>query len=213
MRKATPLDREWIEASKPIVEEILAKTAPVRKIVASWIQRGADPQFLGNLLVALREEHGLRQEALQDSGVRRHVQALARHMRKAQAELERIERLAYTSDYVGGEVLSWIWQQLEQVIASLPALGGKPLPRGRLGERHITRAICALAEHLRERTGNPRWGEIAKLVNALGLLEKRFTRKQIEDRCRQYRHREPSASKKKISAPRRRSGKDRVMTK
>ncbi|HEX9899651.1 MAG TPA: hypothetical protein VGC81_10520 [Candidatus Methylomirabilis sp.] len=194
MGKATDLDRQWIEASKPVVKEILAKAAPVRTILASWVQQGADPHFLWNLVEPLREEHGLRREAEQDSRVRKAAEAFGRHMERAWAAFQRIDRLAFTSDYVGGAVLAWFRQPLQELTASAPALRGRPLPRGRLGERHITRVVCALAEHLRERTGRPRWGEIAKLVNDLRLVEKRVTRRDLEDRCRSDRYRRRRAA-------------------
>jgi len=65
-------------------------------------------------------------------------------------------------------------------------MGADPMPRGRVGERHITDFIYLLSECLRALPGGrPRWRQIAEFLN--DLLDRKgdgvLTPVQVKSRC------------------------------
>lgn len=167
----------------------------VRKIAPDWIKHGMDPLFLLYLVMRVREEVGVRQERLHDSRIRRNIESASGHLEKAQTALRSIPHLAFAADYIGAVVIEALCERIEGVRQNLSVLGGKPLPRGRPGEDHITRFMFVLCEDLRERTGRPHWREIAAFVNDLGL-EQHLTARYVQTRCFRYRPVEPDALEK-----------------
>ncbi len=163
-----------------------------REIALAWIKHGMDIGLLWYLVTTVREEAGVRQERLHDSRIKQNIESAAGHLRKAQAALGRIPRLAFAADYVGAAVIEALCKRIEGVRQNLSVLGGKPLPPGRPGEDHITHLMFVLSEDLRNRTGRPHWREIAEFVNDLGL-EQHLTPRYVQTRCLRYRRVEPDA--------------------
>lgn len=166
-----------------------------REIADTWVKQWIDPYFFHYLVIRLQEEGLTRQEQILDAQNRRGITTAAKHLAKARAALERIPRLAFAADFVGQEVLHWFCQRIDQLIAHLSVLGGRPRPRQRPDERHLTRFMFIISKALRQRTGRPHWREIADYVNALEF-GKALTPKQVQSRCLQYRRLEPDALKR-----------------
>jgi len=174
------------------VEDLLSHHPVALQIAKRWATQGADPAYLRVDLSWVLEMELTWQEAKLKAQLHKKIASIAKHLSKARAGLLAFPRLPRIIDPCERTLIDRHSGHIDELLHLLGLIYAAcdPLDRGRIGERHLTRFMFDLSEHLTEKTGRPQWGKIAAFMNDLGLQGKQLTYKQVEQRCGGYqRHR------------------------
>lgn len=158
----------------------------VTRRASVWIDQGVDPRFLEALAGYLLLKRSLRTEKELGSRLRTQKERISHYLQKAREMVQKIDRLPNRSDEQLREWIDSCCKAIDHAASHLLFMGADPMPRGRLGERHITDFICLLSERLRALPGGgPQWRKIAEFLN--DLLDRKedseLTAVQVKSRC------------------------------
>lgn len=170
-------------------QEALLK-ARVRRVTTrrarTWVNQGVNPILLETLVGYLLLKRSLRADRELGSRLQAQKKRIAHYLQKARQTVDTIERLPDCSKEQSREWVDSCCKAIDDAASHLRTMGADPMPRGRVGEKHITNFIYLLSERLRALPGGrPQWRQIAGFLN--DLLDRKedgvLTSVQVKSRC------------------------------
>lgn len=181
-----PLALLWnypMQGQEAIPKERLKR---VTRRARTWVNQDIHPIFLETLVGYLLLKSVLRADRELGSRLRAQKKRISHYLRKARQTVHTIERLSNCSEEQSREWIDSCCSAIDHAASHLLSMGADPMPRGRVGEKHITDFIYLLSEHLRALpSGRPQWRQIAEFLN--DLLDRKddgvLTAVQVKSRC------------------------------
>lgn len=152
----------------------------------TWVNRGVNPILLETLVGHLLLKRALRADRELGSRLRAQKTRIFQYLQKARQTVHTIERLPNYSKEQFREWVDSCCNAIDHAASHLLTMGADPMPRGRVGEKHITDFIYLLSGRLRALPGGrPQWRQIAEFLN--DLLDRKddgvLTAVQVKSRC------------------------------
>jgi hypothetical protein len=180
--------RSSVDLSIPVGAFLLSVSPTAERIANQWFRQGVDRNLFFYLLSKMWDEAEMRPLTAHDAEVvQGQVAKAKRQMKKVKATLQGIEP-AFLSQAQRNTLIDRFCEQIDHLIALLPALGGRPRLPGRPGEPQFNRLIFVMSRALKEATDRPQYSKITEVVNHLfGRQDWALKTDDVKRRCRNYK--------------------------